>query len=66
MDVGTGGQMQVPSLVGVGYRAPFIHTGCAETLEERFDPGCGGDAHGDVAGLTEPDRQGIIAYLQSL
>src|SRR5262249_22291566 len=34
--------LQVPSLVGVGFRAPFIHNGCAQTLRDRFDPACGG------------------------
>src|SRR5262249_10149621 len=29
VDVGTGGAFQVPSLVGVSHRAPFLHTGCA-------------------------------------
>lgn len=66
MDVGTGGAFQVPSLVGIGYRAPFIHTGCAETLEDRFDPACGGDAHGAVEGLAETEVADLVAYLQSL
>jgi len=65
-DVGTGGALQVPSLRGIGYRAPFIHTGCADTLEERFDPACGGEAHGATEGLSEADRADLITYLQSL
>src|SRR5262249_44320281 len=41
VDVGTGGLFQVPSLVGVGWRAPYLHNGCAPTLEARFGD-CGG------------------------
>lgn len=46
VDVGTGGSFQVPSLVGVAARAPFMHNGCAATLEDRFGP-CGGSRHGN-------------------
>ena len=31
VDVGTGGRFQVPSLIGVGSRAPYMHDGCAPT-----------------------------------
>ena len=36
LDVGTGGMFQVPSLVGIGTRGPFMHNGCAATLRDRF------------------------------
>jgi mono/diheme cytochrome c family protein len=65
-DVGTGGLFQVPSLVGIAHRAPFIHTGCAATLRDRFDPACGGDRHGNVDGLDEAQLDDLIAYLESL
>jgi DNA-binding beta-propeller fold protein YncE/mono/diheme cytochrome c family protein len=65
-DVGTGGLFQVPSLVGIAYRAPFIHTGCAATLRDRFDPACGGDRHGNVADLDEAQLDDLVAYLESL
>jgi mono/diheme cytochrome c family protein len=65
-DVGTGGAFQVPSLVGVSLRAPFLHTGCAETLEERFSPDCGGATHGNVSGLTPEELADLIAYLESV
>jgi hypothetical protein len=59
--------VQVPSLVGVGYRAPFIHNGCAATLRDRFDPKCGGgDLHGKTSGLTEAQMGDLIAYLETL
>lgn len=65
-DVGTGGVFQVPSLVGIGYRAPFIHTGCASTLRDRFDPNCGGAQHGKVSGLDAGQIDDLVAYLESL
>ena len=65
-DVGTGGTMQVPSLVGVAWRAPFIHTGCAETLFDRFSPACGGSAHGEVADLRRDQISDLVAFLETL
>jgi cytochrome c peroxidase len=59
-------ELQVPSLVAIGYRAPFMHTGCATTLADRFRPECGGDAHGDVSGLSAEERADLVAYLESL
>lgn len=67
-DVGTsyGELLQVPSLRGIGYRAPFIHTGCATTLRDRFDPACGGAKHGNIAGLNATDVDDLVAFLQTL
>ncbi len=69
-EVGTtaaGHLLQVPSLVAVGYRAPFLHTGCATTLGERFDPACGGgDRHGKTSQLSPAELGDLIAYLESL
>jgi hypothetical protein len=59
--------LQVPSLRGVGYRAPFLHNGCAATLRERFDPKCGGgDLHGRTSGLKTTQIDDLLAYLESL
>jgi mono/diheme cytochrome c family protein len=68
VDVGTGGgALQVPSLVGLAYRQPFMHNGCAKTLRERFDPDCGGgDAHGTTSHLSEAQIDDLVAYLESL
>jgi mono/diheme cytochrome c family protein len=66
VDVGTGGLFQVPSLIGVGYRAPFIHTGCAKTLRDRFDPACGGDKHGNTKDLSDKQIDDLTAYLETL
>lgn len=65
-DVGTGGVMQVPSLVGVAWRAPYIHTGCAKTLFDRFSPDCGGRAHGDVGDLRRDQITDLVAFLETL
>lgn len=64
-DVATGGAFQVPSLVGVGARFPYMHDGCASTLENRFTvPACGGAQHGDVVGGVELFE--LIQYLETL
>jgi DNA-binding beta-propeller fold protein YncE/mono/diheme cytochrome c family protein len=65
VDVGTGEPLQVPSLVGVAYRAPFIHDGCAPTLHDRFGT-CGGAQHGQTADLTGAQIDDLVAYLESL
>jgi hypothetical protein len=67
VDVGTGGAFQVPSLIGVAYHAPFIHTGCAKTLHDRFDASCGGgDLHGKTSHLAPEQIDDLVAYLETL
>jgi mono/diheme cytochrome c family protein len=66
MDVGTGAMFQVPSLVGIGTRGPFMHNGCAPTLRERFTPSCGGTKHGAVDHLSPAQLSDLIAYLESI
>jgi hypothetical protein len=69
MDVGTGKPFQVPSLLGVGSRAPYMHDGCAPTLKLRFrstDACSGGDKHGKTRHLTDPQLNDLIAFLESL
>jgi cytochrome c len=65
-DVGTGGPLQVPSLRGVAFRAPYMHDGCATTLRDRFGPCGGGDRHGTTSALDDDEIQDLIAYLESL
>lgn len=65
-DVGTGGPMKVPSLVGVAARAPFMHTGCATTLADRFGACGGGDLHGKTSTLPPSDIAALVAYLETL
>lgn len=67
-DVGTrdpGGPvaMQTPSLRGLGARGPWMHDGCAVTLEDRFDPACGGSDHGVVAA---EDVAALVGWLRGL
>jgi hypothetical protein len=64
--VGTGLPLQVPGLRGVGWRAPFMHDGCAPTLLDRFEPGCGGNAHGNTATLSLEQKADLAAYLETL
>lgn len=66
--VGTAGgtATQVPSLIAVGWRAPFMHDGCAATLAARFDPKCGGSKHGNTAQLGPDQIADLTAYLESL
>jgi cytochrome c peroxidase len=66
VDVGTGRAFQVPSLLGIGTRGPFMHDGCAATLRDRFNPACGGDRHGITANLSPTQIDDLIAYLDSL
>jgi mono/diheme cytochrome c family protein len=65
-DVGTGGKFQVPSLLGVAYRAPFLHTGCAATLRDRFGACGGGDSHGKTSQLSALQLDDLTAFLGTL
>jgi mono/diheme cytochrome c family protein len=66
-DVGTGAVLQVPSLRGLGLRAPYMHNGCAKTLEERFVADCGGgDKHGKTSQLSKLQIADLSAYLGTL
>lgn len=66
VDVGTGAALQVPSLVGVAWRAPHLHDGCATTLLDRFGSRCSTELHGDTEGLSAADFADIVAYLETL
>ncbi len=66
LDVGTGGVFQVPSLIGLAHRAPYLHDGCAATLQDRFGACGGGDAHGKASALSAPELSDLITYLQTL
>ena len=66
VDVGTGGKFQVPSLVGVAWRPSLLHTGCAHSLMDRFNPACGGNKHGDTADLTADQLTNLVKFLETL
>jgi len=67
-DVGTGRALQVPSLRGVAWRAPFMHDGCAATLTDRFNGKCGGagDKHGVTSKLTPAQIADLVAFVETL
>lgn len=56
--VGTRMMLQVPSSRGVGWRAPFLHNGCAPTLADRFGSSGGCDKRGHTSGLAPGDISG--------
>ncbi len=66
VDVGTGGTFQVPTLLGLAWRAPYMHNGCAATLRDRFGACGGGDRHGRTAQLATDQIDDLVAYLGSL
>lgn len=66
VDVGTGYAFQVPSLRGIGARAPYMHDGCAPTLKDRFGACGGGDKHGVTSGLSPSQVDDLVAYLETL
>jgi len=68
VSVGTGAEFQVPRLVGIAQRAPYMHDGCAPTLTDRFlDTRCGGgDQHGKTSHLTPAQIDDLVAFLETL
>jgi cytochrome c peroxidase len=56
---------QVPPLVGVGWRTPLMHDGCAATIADRFGS-CATPGHGTTAQLPPQDISDLTAYLESL
>ncbi len=66
VDVGTGGRFQVPSLVGLMHRAPYLHDGCAPTLAALLaETTCGGASHGRAGRLSAAQRADLTAFLES-
>jgi hypothetical protein len=65
VDVGTGGMFQVPPLIGVGWRTPLLHGGCAATISDRFGV-CSTAQHGSIVSLSAGDISDLTAYLETL
>lgn len=66
MSVGRGEAFQVPSLIAVSRRGPWMHDGCAKTLRDRFvDGACGGDRHGEVTRLAPAELDALVAWLET-
>jgi YVTN family beta-propeller protein len=55
----------VPSLLGVGRTAPYLHDGSQGTLEDRIfnNPG---DRHGVTSALTDQEKSDLVLFLKSL
>ncbi|MDF2694426.1 MAG: surface antigen protein, partial [Labilithrix sp.] len=66
VDVGTGGAFQVPSLLDLRARPPYLHDGRAPTLHDRFGLAGGGDEHGTTSQLDEAAISDLVRYLESL
>jgi cytochrome c553 len=64
-DVGSGGAFQVPPLVGVGWRTPLLHDGCAKTIADRFGT-CESTKHGNINALSQSNIADLSMYLESL
>ncbi|MCB9593484.1 MAG: c-type cytochrome [Sandaracinaceae bacterium] len=65
VDVGTGGDFQVPSLRGLVFRAPYFHDGCAESIEALVAGSCA-SSHTNTSDLDDAQRADLVAYLRSL
>jgi hypothetical protein len=67
LDVGTRGAFQVPSLMGLAGRAPYMHDGCATSLRVRFtNATCGGgDRHGRTSHLSAAQLDDLVAWLET-
>jgi cytochrome c553 len=65
LNVGTGGAFQVPTLRGVGSRAPFFHDGRASSVVATID-GTQARAHGGASSLAPSDLADLVAYVESL
>jgi hypothetical protein len=65
VNVGTGAAFQVPPLIGVGWRTPLLHDGCAATIADRFGS-CATPQHGSIGALSTQDISDLTAYLETL
>ncbi len=58
--------LQVPSLIGLWARAPYLHNGCAKTIGDRFSFVCNTVQHGNLKDLSHEDLGALTAYLETL
>jgi mono/diheme cytochrome c family protein len=66
-DIGFGYALQVPTLIDVSFRAPYLHDGSAATLADRFtDATAMSGKHGQTSQLSQAQIGDLIAYLESL
>lgn len=62
-DVGTGGEFEVPPLVGAAARAPYLHDGCGKDFTTML--GCA-SSHGTIGTLGAAQRADLVTFLESL
>jgi cytochrome c peroxidase len=55
----------VPSLLGIGRTAPYLHDGSQLSLAERVLSNVG-DKHGTTSVLSSGEKDDLIVYLKSL
>jgi YVTN family beta-propeller protein len=55
----------VPSLLGLGRSAPYLHDGTERTLEDRVYANAG-DKHGTTTVLSDAEKADLVVYLKSL
>jgi hypothetical protein len=65
-DVGTGGNLDTPSLRGVGRRAPLLHDGRARSVEDVFQRHNADKRHGAADGLSKEEMSSLMVFLKSL
>lgn len=56
--------LEVPRLTNLRYRAPYLHDGCAEALDDIRRHSCGGPDHGAAATLTADEAADLFRYLE--
>jgi cytochrome c peroxidase len=58
--------LNVPSLLGVGRSAPYLHDGSQPTLKARILMNKDLNRHGMTSGLSDQDVDDLVAYLKTL
>ncbi len=58
--------LDVPTLRDVWRTAPYLHDGSAPTLRTVFKGANGKDGHGETSGLSAPELNQLLAYLQQI
>jgi CxxC motif-containing protein (DUF1111 family) len=65
-DVGTGGEYNTPSLLGVSSRKQLLHDGRALSIEQIFSGHDTKKLHGNLRDLGNEEKNALFAFLRSL
>jgi YVTN family beta-propeller protein len=65
-DVGTGGMFDTPHLVGIAAKAPYLHDGRAQTLEELWTTYNTNDMHGVSSYMNKIQLNDLVEFLKTL